>query len=91
MDAYGFPRTGPKQHKRVQGFQTGDLVRAVVPGGKKMGTFVGKVAVRTSGSFNIVTSHGTVQGISYRFCRLIARADGYSYHQRKERAIPPVA
>ncbi len=25
MDEYGFPRTGPKQHKRVQGFQTGDL------------------------------------------------------------------
>jgi hypothetical protein len=48
MDKYGFPRTGPKQHKRVQGFQTGDLVRAVVPEGRKAGTYVGKVAVRTS-------------------------------------------
>jgi len=35
MDKYGFPRTGSKQHKRVQGFQTGDLVRAVVTRGTK--------------------------------------------------------
>jgi 5-methylcytosine-specific restriction endonuclease McrA len=91
MDKYGFPRTGPKQHKRVKGFQTGDVVRAVVPGGRKAGTYVGKVAVRASGSFNIVTSQGTVQGISHRFCRLIARSDGYSYYQRKERAFPPAA
>ncbi len=88
MDKYGFPRTGPKRHKRVQGFQTGDLVHAVVPVGRKAGTYVGKVAVRSSGSFNIVTSHGSVQGISHRFCRLIARADGYSYYQRKKRAFP---
>jgi hypothetical protein len=91
MDKYGFPRTAPKQQKRVQGFQTGDLVRAVVPGGKKAGTFIGKVAVRTSGSFNIATSHGTLQGINRRFCRLIARADGYSYDQRKEQAFPPAS
>jgi len=80
MDKYGFPRTGPKQHKRVKGFQTGDLVRAVVLCGRKAGTYVGKVAVRTSGSFNIATSQGTVQGIPHRCCRLIARSDGYSYY-----------
>jgi 5-methylcytosine-specific restriction endonuclease McrA len=89
MDQYGFPRTGSKRHKRVRGFQTGDLVRAVVPEGRKAGTYVGKVAVRTRGYFNIVTSQGVVQGISHRFCRLIARADGYSYRHRKERAYPP--
>jgi 5-methylcytosine-specific restriction endonuclease McrA len=91
MDQYGFPRTAPKQHKRVQGFQTGDLVRAVVPAGKKAGTYLGKVAVRTSGRFNIATSHGTIQGINRRFCRLIARADGYSYYQRKEGAFTPAS
>jgi len=79
MDRFGFPRTGPKQQKRVKGFQTGDLVRAVVTGGTKRGTYVGKVAVRTSGSFNITTTHGIVQGIPHRFCQLIARSDGYSY------------
>jgi 5-methylcytosine-specific restriction endonuclease McrA len=79
MDKYGFPRTGPKQARRVQGFRTGDLVRAVVPTGKKAGTHSGRVAVRTSGSFNISTAAGTVQGIGYRYCRLLHRSDGFTY------------
>lgn len=91
MDKYGFPRSGPKQHKRVKGFQTGDLVRAVVSSGSKQGTYTGKVAVRTRGSFNITTAQGVITDISHRFCSLIARADGYSYQQRKEAALPPTA
>ena len=91
MDRFGFPRTGPKQAKRVKGFQTGDVVRAVVTSGTKQGSYVGKVAVRASGSFNITTKHGTVQGISHRCCTLILRSDGYSYGQGKERVAPPVA
>ena len=91
MDKYGFPRTGPKQHKRVQGFQTGDLVRAVVTCGTKQGTYVGKVSVRTRGVFNISTAEGMVTGIHHRYCRLIARADGYTYQQRKEEAQAPTA
>lgn len=89
MDKYGFPRTGPKHHKRVKGFQTGDLVRAVVSCGSKQGTYTGKVAVRTRGSFNITTAQGVVTDISHRFCTLIARADGYTYQQRKEAARTP--
>jgi hypothetical protein len=50
MDTYGFPRTGAKGAKKVFGFQTGDMVRAVVTNGSKVGTYVGKVAVRTTGS-----------------------------------------
>ncbi len=88
MDRFGFPRSGSKQHKRVEGFQTGDLVRAVVSSGTKQGTYVGKVAVRSSGYFNITTRQGVVQGIAHRYCRLIARSDGYSYHLGKERAFP---
>jgi 5-methylcytosine-specific restriction endonuclease McrA len=91
MDKYGFPRTGPKQHKRVQGFQTGDLVRAVVRSGTKQGTYVGKVAVRTRGIFNISTAQGVVTDIHHRWCRLLARSDGYTYQQRKEAALPPTA
>ncbi len=91
MDKYGFPRTGPKQHKRVQGFQTGDLVRAVVTSGPKQGAFVGKVAVRTRGVFNLTTAQGVVTDIHHRYCTLIARADGYTYQQRKEAALPPTA
>ena len=46
---------------------------------KKKGTYVGRVAVRASGSFNITTKEGTTQGISYRFCRLLQKSDGYQY------------
>lgn len=81
MDKRGFPRTGPKQAKSVKGFQTGDLVRARVPTGKYAGIHVGRVLVRASGSFDIRTKQGRVQGISHRFCRAIHRCDGYSYAQ----------
>src|SRR5205823_14022155 len=79
MDKYGFPRTGPKQARLVKGFQTGDIVRAEVLTGRRVGTYVGRVAVRTIGSFNITTKNGTVQGISHRFCTPLHRCDGYSY------------
>jgi 5-methylcytosine-specific restriction endonuclease McrA len=91
MDKYGFPRTGPKLRKRVHGFQTGDLVRAVVPSGAKQGTYVGKVAVRSRGVFNITTAQGVVTDIHHRYCTLITRADGYTYRQRKEAALPSTA
>jgi 5-methylcytosine-specific restriction endonuclease McrA len=79
MDRFGFPRTGPKEAKKVKGFQSGDMIRAVVTSGKKMGTYVGKVAVRATGSFNIATKHGKVQGIGHRFCTALHTSDGYSY------------
>jgi 5-methylcytosine-specific restriction endonuclease McrA len=94
MDRYGFPRTSAKRFKRVKGFQTGDMVKAVVPTGKKAGVYVGRVAVRTSGNFNITTEKGTVQGISYKYCRLLQRMDGYQYsftRRREVGAIPPHA
>ena len=66
MDKPGFPRTRAKGPSRVRGFQTGDLVRAVVRTGKKSGTSVGRVAVRATGSFNVTTRAGTIQGIPAR-------------------------
>jgi hypothetical protein len=83
-DAYGFPRLCLPSMKVHHGFATGDDVRAVVPRGKHSGTHVGRVAVRSSGSFNIKTNGGTVQGISYRHCTLLQRADGWGYEQDKE-------
>ena len=84
-DSYGFPRnhaTGKKTEpcpKRVHGFQTGDRVRAKVTPGKKRGVYVGRVAIRKNGYFNIQTPQGIVDSISYRYCTLLARADGYGY------------
>jgi len=89
MDRFGFPRTSAKGRRRVQGFQTGDLVRAIVTWGKNEGTHVGRVAVRARGSFNVTTAQGTVTDISYRSCQRIQRADGYRYEQGA--ALPPHA
>jgi len=76
------------RQKQVKGFQTGDMVRAIVPKGTKMGVWSGRVAVRKTGSFNIQAPGGAIQGISHRHCTLTQRADGYGYHiqpdQRKE-------
>jgi hypothetical protein len=75
MNRYGFPRTQPKVLKRVQGFQTGDMVKAIMPTGKKAGVHIGRVAVRARGSFRV----GTVDGINWKYCWLVQRADGYEY------------
>ncbi len=79
LNAYGFPRGYLTRQKRIKGFQTGDLIKADVTKGKKIGVYLGRVAVRASGSFNIQTAQGVVQGISYRYCQVIQRADGYGY------------
>ena len=93
LDAFGFPRGILTRKKAHFGFRTGDLVRAVVTTGKKIGTYVGRVAVRASGSFNIQAGSGLVQGISHKVCRLLQRADGYGYSlatsNRKESAFLP--
>jgi len=54
----------------------------------KAGIYIGTVAIRTSGSFNLKTDNGTIQGISYRYCHLLQRADGYNY-QKGGTALPP--
>jgi 5-methylcytosine-specific restriction endonuclease McrA len=89
MNKFGFPRTGPKQGTVVNGFRTGDLVRAVVPSGKTAGKYTGRLAVRASGRFNIATASGLVQGISHRHCQLLQRADGYQYAYARSLVLPP--
>jgi len=83
LTKYGFPRGYLTRSKSAFGFQTGDLVRAVVTKGKKAGSYLGRVAIRASGSFNIQTGNGLVQGIHHRFCTLQQRADGYGYFWTK--------
>ncbi|WP_440065890.1 RRXRR domain-containing protein [Streptosporangium sp. OZ121] len=92
-DKYVFPRLRLPRIKTVRGFQTGDLVRANVPTGKKAGVHTGRVAVRSTGNFDFTTRHGTVQGIGHRHVHLLQRADGYGYTLRSEAwpraAFPP--
>lgn len=78
-DKYGFPtrhRTRVQVHK---GFQTGDIVKAVITSGKKVGEYVGRVLCRATGNFDIATQKSRVAGISYKYCQPIHRKDGYSY------------
>ncbi|MFM0517231.1 hypothetical protein PQR08_07315 [Caballeronia jiangsuensis] len=81
LDRYGFPRGYLTRAKRVHGFQTGDLVRADVPFGKKADTYVGRVAMRATGYFNIQRAGKVVQGVAHRHCRLVQRSDGFAYSQ----------
>nr|MDJ0651208.1 RNA-guided endonuclease IscB [Xenococcaceae cyanobacterium MO_188.B19] len=87
VDKYGFPRRNKALQlvrksaliKSVKGFQTGDIVKAVVTKGKKIGSYLGKVAIRSTGSFNIKTVAQTVQGINYKYCSIVQKKDGYLY------------
>ncbi|WP_338635188.1 RNA-guided endonuclease IscB [Spirobacillus cienkowskii] len=79
VNKHGFPRSKPSASKYVFGFQTGDIVTAKVTAGKKAGSYIGKVAVRSSGSFNITTKKQTIQGISHKFCKKLHVKDGYNY------------
>ncbi|MTJ52809.1 HNH endonuclease [Anabaena sp. UHCC 0253] len=82
-DKFGFPNRHCSRIKFHFGFQTGDIVKSVVKTGKKVGEYVGRIATRATGSFNISTRNGLVQGISYKTCRTIHKKDGYGYSSQK--------
>ncbi|NCC04679.1 MAG: HNH endonuclease [Proteobacteria bacterium] len=88
VDKYGFPRGYLMRQKSVHGFQTGDIVQATVPKGKNTGTYVGRVAVRASGNFNIKVGATTITDVGWKHCRLISKSDGYGY-ARAALPLPP--
>jgi 5-methylcytosine-specific restriction endonuclease McrA len=76
-DKYGFP-TRHRTNKKVHfGFQTGDLVRAVVNTGKFIGTWIGRISVRARPSFKL-TSKQTFD-VQPKHLTTIHKNDGYSY------------
>jgi 5-methylcytosine-specific restriction endonuclease McrA len=83
-NAAGFPNKAPKATSVVGGFRTGDVVRAVVPASStKAGMYMGRIAIRASGSCNLKTATGTIQGIHVRYCQPLHRTDGYTYANRR--------
>lgn len=78
-DKHGFPTRHLTRQQVHFGFKTGDIVKAIVKSGKKVGTYVGRVLCRKSGSFDISTKSERVAGISYKYCKPIHKKDGYSY------------
>ncbi len=91
VDKHGFPIGSRKGESRVLGWQTGDMVRAVVTKGKPVGTYVGRVAIKSDGYFKITGGFGMVEGIHARYCHPIHRTDGYTYTCGKEAALLPPA
>ena len=87
LDKYGFPRGYLARQKYFFGFQTGDMVKAIVLKGKYKGIWYGEVACRKSGYFDIKDKEGqrVVQGVNHKYFSVVQRFDGYSY--RKEVAI----
>jgi len=83
LDKYGFPRAYLPRKKNFFGFQSGDMVKAIVTKGKKKGIYTGTVGCRSAGYFNIKTSDKTIQGINFTNCKVIQRSDGYNYNLRK--------
>jgi hypothetical protein len=79
MDRYGFPRTAPKGSSRVQGFSTGDCVRACIPTGRYAGIHQGRVAVRTSGQFSITGASKQPINAPVRTLDRLQAKDGYAY------------
>lgn len=78
-DKFGFP-IRHKSRKQIHFcFQTGDIVRATVTAGKKVGSYVGRVLCRASGSFDIATMAVRVAGISHKYCKPLHKKDGYCY------------
>jgi len=77
-DKYGFPRTKPKSVKRVNSFQTGDMVRLVQPNGKYKGVHIGTVAVRANGTFDL-KNNGKVISANAKNFTLIQRTNGYAF------------
>jgi 5-methylcytosine-specific restriction endonuclease McrA len=86
-DKYGFPARHRLRQKQHFGFQTGDMLQAIVPTGKYAGTHVGRAACRATGSFDVTTQSGKVT-VSHKHCQTIHHADGYSYTKGLG-AIPP--
>jgi hypothetical protein len=61
----------------------------VPPSSKKVGIYVGRIAIRATGSCNVRTASGTIEGIHARYCQPLHKGDGYSY--TKGAALPPPA
>jgi 5-methylcytosine-specific restriction endonuclease McrA len=79
LNRHGFPRVYFLKTKGVFGFQTGDIVRADITKGKKMGSYLGRVTISSNGMFILNTVIGERMIVNYRFCKLVQRSDGYWY------------
>jgi hypothetical protein len=74
---YGFPIRHRTNQKISFGFQTGDIVRAVVKTGKFIGDWVGRIAIRTKPSFKLTST--IIFDVHPKYLNKIHVNDGYAY------------
>lgn len=77
-DKFGFPIRHRTKRKIHFGFQTGDIVKAVIPSGKYIGNHLGRIAVRSTPKFRL----GKI-GVHKKHITTIHRMYGYSYFDKK--------
>lgn len=74
-------------HKRVNGLQTGDIVRAVVPNGKYQGTHTGRIMIRGRGDHDVRSMNSNRFSVTRKTTiTVLQHIDGYQYSF--EKAIP---
>ena len=80
VDKYGFPRTKAKpRSKNFFGFKIYDIVKVVLPeNSKNAGVHTGRIAVRSSGYFDIVKPKQKIN-FHHRYAKVMQQADGYAY------------
>ena len=92
LNKYGFPVGHKAVDKSAYGFQTGDMVRAVIPKGKFKGAYCGRIAIRARPSFALSTKtldkpyplrfSSLAVGlfdVHPKYLTLLHRNDGYAY------------
>lgn len=75
---HGFPIRHAPAQKSFMGFQTGDLVKAIIPKGKHAGTHAGRIAIRFRLSFKLVAGDQSFD-VHPKYIRVIHKADGYAF------------
>lgn len=73
-DKFGFPKAHKSGSKSFMGFQTGDMVRAVIPIGKYAGSHTGRVTIRATPNFMLNRFN-----VHPKYLRCLQKSDGYAY------------
>lgn len=85
-DRYEFSVRHVSRKKQRFGFQTGDLVQKQKSRGKQAGTWIGRLTARPDGRFIVTLLEGANIDVSWRFCRLLQRGDGWQYTRKTANA-----
>lgn len=85
LDKYGFPRAYLMKNKIVFGFATGDIVKATVKyfidGKRYFKNIYSRIVAKLDGRFTI-SYDNLITTVKWSNCKLVQKADGYSYSSR---------